>query len=502
MTKEQRTEQQNKVVTRFAPSPTGFMHVGGVRTALFAWAFARQNGGTFILRIEDTDKAREVPGSIEQIVESLRWVGIEWNEGVDIGGPCAPYKQSERLDTYKKYAQILVDKGLAYADPYTKEELDAFRKKAQDEKRAFLYREHRPENPPAWDGTRPLRLKIPTIKSWEWNDLVRGDLKAGPEALDDLILIKSDGYPTYNFAHIIDDLLMGVTHIFRADEFIASTPNYLSLYEALGIERPQFATLPPILGSEGNKKLGKRDGAKDILTYKSEGYLADAMMNFLAFIGWNPGDEREVFTPAQFMEAFSLSGIQRAGGQLNEEKLDWLNKEHIKLLSDAEFKDLALSYITETLKSEPAFLTQIDSVLPIIKERIVKFGDISEMEKTGELEYFFKDPSYEAALLLCAEKQRKGKESLTVKDLAPIYTRLGEILKTMNGSTLTPDTIKEAVWPYAEEQGRGLVLWALRTALSGKEKSPDPFTLVSVFGTDESVRRIDIALQKINEINP
>ena len=295
MSKEQRTEQQNKVVTRFAPSPTGFMHVGGVRTALFAWAFARKNQGTFILRIEDTDKAREVEGSIQQIIDSLKWVGITWDEGVDIGGPCAPYKQSERLDSYKKYAQTLVDKGLAYADPYTKEELDAFRKQAETEKRAFLYREHRPKNPPAWDGTKPLRLKIPEIKSWEWNDLVRGDLKAGPEALDDFILIKSDGYPTYNFAHIIDDLEMGVTHIFRADEFIASVPNYLSLYEALGIERPQFATLPPILGNEGNKKLGKRDGAKSILDYKSDGYLASAMMNFLAFIGWNPGTEKEIF---------------------------------------------------------------------------------------------------------------------------------------------------------------------------------------------------------------
>ena len=500
--KTDRTEQQNKVVTRFAPSPTGFMHVGGVRTALFAWAFARQNGGTFILRIEDTDKAREVPGSIEQIVESLRWVGIEWNEGVDIGGPCAPYKQSERLDTYKKYAQILVDKGLAYADPYTKEELDAFRKQAETEKRAFLYREHRPENPPAWDGTKPLRLKIPTIKSWEWNDLIRGNLKAGPEALDDFVLIKSDGYPTYNFAHIIDDLEMGVTHIFRADEFIASVPNYLSLYEALSIERPQFATLPPILGNEGNKKLGKRDGAKDILTYKSEGYLADAMMNFLAFIGWNPGDEREVFTPAQFIEAFSITGIQTGGGKLNEEKLDWLNKEHIRLLSDVDFKTLALSYISDALKSEQTFSVRIDSILPIIKERIVKFGDISEMEKTGELEYFFKDPSYDTALLLCAEKQRKGKEGLTVKDLTPIYAKLEEILKTLNGSVLTPEATKEPIWPYAEEQGRGLVLWALRTALSGKERSPDPFTLVSVFGINESIRRIDIALQKINDINP
>jgi glutamyl-tRNA synthetase len=502
----ERTEQQKKIVTRFAPSPTGFMHVGGVRTALYAWALAKQNGGTFILRIEDTDKAREVEGSIQQIIDSLKWIGITWDEGVDIGGPFAPYKQSERLETYKKYAQILIDKGLAYADPYTKEELDAFRKQAQDEKRAFLYREHRPENPPAWDGTKPLRLKIPEVKSWEWNDLVRGNLKTGPEALDDFVLIKSDGYPTYNFAHIIDDLMMEVTHIFRADEFIASIPNYLSLYEALGIEHPQFAILPPILGAEGTKKLGKRDGAKDILDYKGEGYLPDAMMNFLAFIGWNPGDEREVFTPAQFIETFSISGIHRAGGKLNEEKLDWLNKEHIKLMSDADFRAHVLSYMSDELKGLPAFDARIDAVLPTIKERIVKFGDIRDMESAGELQYFFTDPSYDSALLLCAEKQRKGKESMATKDLAPIYEKLKEIISGIDNSIFSqtpasPDSIKEAIWPFAEEQGRGLVLWALRTALSGKERSPDPFSLVSIFGKEETLRRLNIALQKLNEIN-
>lgn len=505
---EQRTETQKKIVTRFAPSPTGFMHVGGVRTALFAWAFARKHGGTFILRIEDTDRAREVPGSVEQIIDSLHWIGIRWNEGPDIGGPHGPYRQTQRLDSYKKYAQILIDKGLAYADPYTQTELDAFRKKAEEEKRPFLYRDHRPENPPKWDGTKPLRYKTPSIKSYEWHDLIRGELKAGPEALDDFVLIKSDGYPTYNFAHIIDDLEMGVTHIFRADEFISSTPKFLSLYEGLGIKRPQFATLPPILGNEGTKKLGKRDGAKSILDYRDEGYLPDAMMNFLAFIGWNPGDEREVFTPTELVEAFSLDGIQKAGGKLNEEKLDWLNKEHIKRLSAEIFKNQALAYLSNELKKLPAFTQRIDAILPIIKERIVKFKDISDMESTGELSYFFSDPVYDPTILLCSEKQRKGKESMTVKDLVPIYTHLREILEqeaknqsqSPETGTLGPDKVKELVWSYAESEGRGLVLWAFRTALSGKEKSPDPFTLVSVLGLSESIHRIDIAIQKLHEL--
>ncbi|HEV7424410.1 MAG TPA: glutamate--tRNA ligase, partial [Candidatus Paceibacterota bacterium] len=296
-----------KVVTRFAPSPTGFMHIGGVRTALFAWLWARKNNGIFILRIEDTDKKREVEGSIEHIIASLKWLGIDWNEGVDIGGPHAPYKQSERLDTYQKYAKILVEKGLAYADPYSEEEVEAFRKKAQEEKRPFLYRERRPENPPVWDGTKPLRLKT-NVKKYKWHDIVRGDLEAGEEAVDDLVLIKRDGYPTYNFAHIIDDLLMDVTYIFRADEFISSTPNYLALYEALEIKRPEFVTLPPILGETGTKKLGKRDGAKDILDYQKEGYLPEAMLNFLALIGWNPGsgDNREVMSKEEIISSFSV----------------------------------------------------------------------------------------------------------------------------------------------------------------------------------------------------
>ncbi len=208
-----------KVVTRFAPSPTGFLHVGGVRTAIYAYLWAKKNNGSFILRIEDTDKAREVEGSIDHIIKSLKWLGIEWDQGPDIGGPHAPYLQSERLESYKKYADILIEKGLAYPDPYTSEELEAFRKQADQEKRPFLYRNHRPEVFGVWDGTKALRFKTPEIKSYHWHDMVRGDLSAGPEALDDFILIKSDGYPTYNFAHVIDDLQMEVTHITRADEY-------------------------------------------------------------------------------------------------------------------------------------------------------------------------------------------------------------------------------------------------------------------------------------------
>jgi glutamyl-tRNA synthetase len=263
--------------TRFAPSPTGFLHVGGVRTALFAWLVAKKDNGTFILRIEDTDKAREVEGSIEHIQKSLRWLGIEWQEGIDIGGPFAPYLQSQRLDIYKEWANKMVAMGRAYADPYSKEQLEEFRQEATDSKKAFLFRDYRPENPPVWDGTQPLRFRSDP-KSYKWHDDVMGDLSTGPEAIDDFILIKSDGYPTYNFCHIIDDMLMGASHVLRSQEFISSTPKFLNLYEALQIERPILATLPYVMAIDGKKKLGKRDGAKDILDYKKDGYLPEACL--------------------------------------------------------------------------------------------------------------------------------------------------------------------------------------------------------------------------------
>lgn len=471
---------ENKVVTRFAPSPTGFMHIGGVRTALFAWLWARKNNGTFILRIEDTDKKREVEGSIDHIVASLKWTGIDWDEGIDIGGPNAPYKQSERLDTYIKYAKILIDKGLAYADPYTEEEVVNFRKKAEEEKRAFLYREHRPENPPVWDGTQSLRFKT-NPKKYKWNDLIRGDLEAGEESVDDIVLIKRDGYPTYNFAHIIDDLLMGVTYIFRADEFISSTPNYLALYEALGIQRPEFATLPPILGEAGTKKLGKRDGAKDILDYSKEGYLPSAMMNFLVFIGWNPGEgnNKEIMLQNELIEFFDIKHIQKAGGKFNEEKLEWINKEHIKLLPQEEIEKNILEWLPEGKKNP--------KLVPIILERISKWGDIKTMDEAGEFDFFFETPEIDKIKLIYKNTtQEKTKQNLE------------EVIKSLQNideNDFILENIKNSLMLIAEmAESRGEVLHPVRYALSGKDKSPDPFIIASIIGKNETISRLQKAI--------
>ncbi|MCC6323733.1 glutamate--tRNA ligase [Candidatus Nomurabacteria bacterium] len=487
-------DSNKKIVTRFAPSPTGFVHVGGIRTALFAYLWARKHNGTFILRIEDTDKEREVEGSIEHIIESLKWLGLDWDEGPDIGGIHAPYIQSQRLDSYKKYAEILIDKNLAYADPYTEKEIEEFRAQADLEKRPFLYREHRPDNPPKWDKTMPLRLKIQEVKTSEWEDLVRGKLTAGPEALDDFILIKSDGYPTYNFAHIIDDLEMGVTHIMRADEFISSTPKFLALYEALGVDRPEMATLPPIMAPGGKKKLGKRDGAKDVLDYRNEGILPEAMINFLALLGWNPGDDREVMTINEILESFDVKKIQHSGAQFNEEKLAWINGEYIKKMSYEEQEAYLLKFIPNDIKSLPHFTNDmLHRITPIIIERISTGLDIEMMAVNGDLDYYFKFPKLSLDVL-----KKEEKENITTEEN---IKKVIESLSQINEGDWIRNTIKDALWEYATSVGRGSVLWPMRYALSGCMKSPDPFILAELFGKEGTLTRLNLALETLSHIN-
>ncbi len=474
----------SKVVTRFAPSPTGFMHIGGLRTALFAWLLARKEGGTFILRIEDTDKEREVAGSIGHIQETLRWLGLEWDYGPDKQNPFGSAIQSERLATYTEMAELLIKKGYAYADPYSAEEVDAFRRKAQNEKRPFLFREHRPVNPGIWDGKRPLRFRVPEVKRMKWHDEVRGDLEAGEEALDDFILIKADGYPTYNFAHIVDDYNMGVTHIMRADEFISSTPKFISLYEALGIPQPKLVTLPPILREDKTKKLGKRDGAKDVLEYRTEGYLPEAMINFLAFIGWNPGTEQELFSRDELIQAFSIEGIQTHGAVLNEEKLKWFNREYLIALytSDiATFAAQALPFFTDAFRSNPELVSKL---LPLAKDRAQVFSDITAQCTAGEYDFFLRTPENVGDIIV----PKKGTPEETKEHLKNVYRLLAE-----TSDTWDVETVKNAVWGYAEEKGRGAVLWPLRVALTGKEKSPDPFTVAAIIGKEETLKRVENA---------
>lgn len=480
-----------KVVTRYAPSPTGFQHVGGIRTALFAWLWARKNNGTFILRIEDTDKNREVEGAIQHTIDALTWLGIEWDYGPDKPKEFGSCLQSDRLDIYKKYALQLVEKGLAYPDPYTEAEVEQFRNEAQTNGLPFLFRNHRPNTTEKWDGTKPLRFKVPEVKRYTWHDVVRGELTAGEEALDDFILIKADGYPTYNFAHIVDDLEMGVTHVMRGEEFISSTPKFLSLYDALEIKYPVFVTLPPIMGPDGKKKLSKRDGAKDLLDYKKDGYLPSAMCNFLALIGWNPGGDRELFlSQSELLEAFTLEKIQRSGGAFNEEKLKWMNKEHIAVLSDEQ----KVAYVSESISPlfENASQFSHERVVRMsatVLERVHNKTEIQASAEAGEYSWAFESPEYDTQLL-------KWKNDATVADVLPRLQKISELLQTADFEN--QETIKNSVWPYAETAGKGEVLSPLRIALSGKERSPDPFTLAFILGKEETLARVQAACDKIS----
>lgn len=468
------------VRTRFAPSPTGFMHVGSLRTALFAWLYARKHKGQFILRIEDTDQDREIEGSVGHIIQSLKWIGLDYDEGPDIGGPHDPYFQSGRLPLYKRYGEQLIAAGLAYPDPYTEEELSAFRAKAEEEKRPFLYREHRPEVFEEWDGTKPLRFKTTTIKRYTWTDLVRGELSAGEEALDDFILIKSDGFPTYNFAHIVDDIEMGITHVMRGEEFISSTPKFLSLYEALDIEPPAFATLPVIMGPDGKKKLSKRDGAKDILEYRDEGYLPQAMRNFLALIGWNPGTEEEILSDEELIQAFDFDHVQKGGGAFDEEKLRHINREWMRRLSDSDF--IAAGHL------EAPNPDRLLAAVPLLKERAHTFGEAQEL-LTGEFSCLFTEPSLDKTLLT-----KNGSAEVTKAHLEAL---LGLIEGLGEASSI--EDIHAALMPYADaipkdQGGRGSALWPLRYALSGAERSPDPFTLIHILGKADATSRIKNAI--------
>lgn len=379
------------VRTRFAPSPTGYLHVGGVRTALFAHLVARQAGGAFVLRFEDTDKKREVEGSADHLIACLAAIGISYDEGPEMWGEFGPYVQSQRLNIYKSWAQKLIDTGRAYADPYSSAEVQAFREEAHANKKAFLYRDHRPANPPAWDGTTPLRFKSDP-KDYTWHDEVMGDISTGPEVVDDFILIKSDGYPTYNFAHIVDDAEMQITHVIRGQEFISSMPNFLNLYDALGLKWPIFAHMPHILNDQGNKKLGKRDGAKDVLDYIRDGYLPEAMMSFIATLGWNDGTTKEVFTHDELVKDFSLARVQRSGARFDEKRLLWVNGHFIRVLTLDDLYNRVNDFWPE--QANTADESYKKQVLGLVQDRLKTLKDLPMMTT-----YFFEEPGVDMSLI-------------------------------------------------------------------------------------------------------
>jgi glutamyl-tRNA synthetase len=472
------------VRTRFAPSPTGFLHVGGIRTALFAFLVARQaEGGKFVLRLEDTDRKRLVPGSKEHLIASLKTIGITYDEGPDVGGPFAPYTQSERLDHYKTWAQKLIDKGLAYADPYSSEEVQAFREQAQTAKKAFLYRDYRPENPPVWDGTQPLRFRS-TPQSYTYHDEVMGDITTSPDVIDDIILIKSDGYPTYNFAHIIDDAEMEITHVIRGQEFISSMPNYLALYDGLEISRPVFAHMPHIMNEQGNKKLGKRDGAKDVLDYIRDGYLPETMMSFIATLGWNDGTEQEVFTESELIEKFSLDRIQRSGARFDEKRLLWMNGHFIRELSLDELFDRVEFFWSETAKKAPESYRK--QVLALAQDRLKTLKDLPALTS-----YFFEEPIRDDTLITDNKQLKK----LSDEEIYHLLSVVKNEFESLNN--WTSDAIQDCLNQLLETTGQkpGTLFSLVRIVTTWAPFSPQLNDTLALLGRDKTLARLTGAIR-------
>lgn len=471
------------VRTRFAPSPTGYIHVGNVRAALFPYLLARQQQGTFILRIEDTDQARFVEGATDLILDTLEWLGIEWDEGPRKGGDYGPYVQTERRDHYKKWAQKLVDQGFAYADPYTPEQVQSFREEAIASKKPFLYRDYRPENPPAWDGTQPLRFKVTNPTRYTWHDPIMGELSAGEEVLDDFILIKADGLPTYNFAHIVDDAEMGVTHVIRGLEYISSIPRYLSLYEALGLEVPVLACMPHIMAPDGKKKLGKRDGAKSVTDYRTDGILPEAMLNFLASMGWNDGTEQEIFTKDELIEKFSLERVQRSGARFDEQRLLWMNGQWIRRLSLDDLHDRVKAYWPASANAASEEYKR--QVLALVQDRLKTLAELAMMTK-----YFFEEPARNDSLITDNKQLKK----LSADEITYLLKQVKTELEKLND--WTPETIQDCLNNLLEITGQkpGILFSLVRIVTTWAPFSPQLNDTLALLGKDTTLQRITAAL--------
>jgi len=472
------------VRTRFAPSPTGFLHVGGIRTAVFAWLVARQADGQFILRLEDTDKKREATGSDQHVMDSLRALGLDYDEGPDCGGPYAPYRQSERLYSYKEWANKLVASGRAYADPYTPEEVQAFREQAQTAKQPFLYRNHRPDNPAEWDGSQPLRFRADP-KPYHWHDAILGDLSTGPEVIDDFILIKSDGYPTYNFAHIIDDHEMEITHVIRGQEFTASVPNYLNLYEALDFAPPILATVPHVLGPDGQKKLSKRDGSKDVLDYIRDGFLPEVLINFITSLGWNDGTEQEIFSIEELVAKFSLDRVQRSSAHFDQRRLLWMNGHYIRELPlDDLYAQIETFWPPGSENFDEVYKKQ---VLGLVQERLKYFAELPELTI-----FFFKDLPISPTLI----SDHKQLKKLSREELRNLL----DTAKTeLEDSDFSASDLSERLNRLLDKTSqKPAVLFSLiRIVTTQAAASPSLADSLAVLGKEHSLSRIEAQLSAL-----
>ena len=477
------------VRTRFAPSPTGFMHLGNLRSALYTYLYAKRHGGSFILRIEDTDQSRYVEGAVDVIYNTLRDIGMQWDEGPDVGGDYGPYVQSQRKDMYLPYAKQLVEAGKAYYCFCTKEELDSRRRAAEAEGAVWKYDKHcaslsREEVQRRLAAGEPyvIRQNVPTAGEASFDDVIYGHIAVDCAELDDMILIKADGMPTYNFANVVDDHTMGITHVMRGNEYLASTPKYNLLYEAFGWEKPVYIHMTPIM-RDAQHKLSKRDGDAYYEDYLSKGYLREAIVNYVALLGWNPGDEREFFTLEELTGVFDVDGMSKSPAIFDPVKLTWMNAEYVRRLSPEDFTAHAAPYYAQAGVAS----MDRDLLCRILQPRVEVFTQIPEM-----VDFLAKLPEYDAALFTNKKSKTNPEIAAQVLDLAiPALAAL---------PAWTEEAVHDALLGLAQAQGmkNGTLLWPVRIALAGKAVTPGGAIEIAVLlGRDESLKRLKAGRAKV-----
>ncbi|MEG1492408.1 MAG: glutamate--tRNA ligase [Oscillospiraceae bacterium] len=477
---------KGKVRTRFAPSPTGYMHVGNLRTALYTYLIARKNKGTFILRIEDTDQGRLVEDAAAIIYKTLEDCGLHHDEGPDIGGPVGPYIQTERREIYAKYAELLLEKNGAYRCFCKKAENeepegDAFAKR--DEPCARLTRQESDAKAAAGEAF-VIRQRVPKDGTTTFTDEIFGDITVPNDTLDDNVLIKSDGLPTYNFANVIDDHLMGITHVIRGSEYLASSPKYNLLYEAFGWEVPKYVHCSPVMRDHQNK-MSKRHGDPSYNDLLVQGYLSDAILNYVALLGWSPGGEREIYTLEELVEAFDIAGISKSPAIFDMEKLTYFNSEYIKALTPEKFTELAEPFIRQSVKN-PAI--DISAFAPLLQPRTDKLTDIPE-----KIDFFDALPEYDIELFTNKKSKTNAEIALDMlKKALPVISAI---------DPWTDEAIHDALVSLAEklEVKNALLMWPVRIAVAGKLVTPGgAVEICRILGRDETIRRIIVGIEKLN----
>lgn len=485
--------QLTNVRVRFAPSPTGYLHVGGLRTALYNYLFARKHQGVFILRIEDTDRARYVEGAVEGLINALQWAGLMYDEGPVKGGMVGPYVQSERLAIYKTHVDQLLDAGNAYRCFCTSERLEEMRKlqekmrvSSKYDRKCLKLTKSQIEEHLANKISFVVRMKIPEASTVKFQDVIRDNVEFETDRLDDQVLMKSDGYPTYHLANVVDDHLMNISHVIRGEEWLSSTPKHVLLYQYFGWELPAFAHLPLLLNPD-RSKLSKRQGDVAVEDYRAKGYLKEALVNFVALLGWNPGTEQELFSLNELVDQFSLERVNKAGAIFNIDKLNWLNFEHLRKKTDGEVLLILKEQLSQSKYKDVAYSDEyLLNVIHAMRERISFVKDFID---NGA--YFFEAPdSYDQEVV---KKRWKEDTSRHLKTLAEDFAKLEHPKK---------EDYEIALQRTAEslQVGNGALIHAVRLAVSGVGGGPGVYDILFILGKNESLKRIQTAIEKIKPL--